>query len=314
MSKVAVIIPAYNSQQYIGDTVRSVINQTYSDWQIVVSDDNSSDQTIDVVNKFKKTDSRIEVYTHTNLGYAANCNYGLSKVSQDTDFIMFLDNDDFLEPYALELLVERLDTNPDAVAAYGLPRFVNHLGEPDSQKPERYFGYPRYFIRNDKLLEVRDEEPNTDFSAMVIWSQIATGGQILIRKQAIVELGGMDLNVGIGSDWDLWIQLALMGSFIFTKTIVMNKRYHDNNASSQGRILAISEPAIRKKLQASDKLTAKQKKIARLGHLYSCYFKLIWSREAFLKGGIFPGIRQLIRAMKAYLIYLRDWTLMRYAD
>ena len=101
---VSVIIPAYNAEKYIEQCVKSVINQTYKRLEIIIVNDGSKDNTLDILEKLKATDERIVLINQMNKGLPAARNTGLKKCSGD--FIFFLDSDDWIERECIEILTE----------------------------------------------------------------------------------------------------------------------------------------------------------------------------------------------------------------
>ena len=100
---VSIITPMYNNESVIEKTIQSVINQTYTNWELILIDDCSYDKTTTIVNAFTKKDSRIKVYKHsTNKGAAQTRNLGTKKARGN--YIAFLDADDWLEKDAVEEL------------------------------------------------------------------------------------------------------------------------------------------------------------------------------------------------------------------
>ncbi|WP_416147719.1 glycosyltransferase family 2 protein [Salipaludibacillus sp. HK11] len=91
--KVSVITPSYNSERYIGKTIESVINQTYQNWEMIIVDDASSDETVPLINQYKKEDSRIHVIALEENKGAANARNVAIQQSEGR-FIAFLDSDD----------------------------------------------------------------------------------------------------------------------------------------------------------------------------------------------------------------------------
>jgi len=105
--KVSVIIPCYNQGDYIGETLQSLQSQYYSNWECVVIDDGSTDNTVAVVDDFCQKDSRILLFSKSNGGSASARNFGLTKVSGD--YIQFLDADDLLDELKFQKQVELME-------------------------------------------------------------------------------------------------------------------------------------------------------------------------------------------------------------
>ena len=120
--KISIIIPAYNSESTLSSAVKSALNQTYKNFEIIIVNDGSSDKTQNVIDFFCKKDSRIISFSHpSNKGVSAARNTALRASSGD--YILFLDSDDTLLPYALEYsLKAALHFNADYVDSYHLVR------------------------------------------------------------------------------------------------------------------------------------------------------------------------------------------------
>ena len=100
-SLVSIITPIFNSEIYISETIESVINQTYTNWELILIDDNSTDKTIEIVNQFIEKNNRIKLLRNkTNLGAAITRNKGI--IIAKGSYITFLDSDDLWKPNKLE--------------------------------------------------------------------------------------------------------------------------------------------------------------------------------------------------------------------
>jgi glycosyltransferase involved in cell wall biosynthesis len=105
--KSSIIIPTYNRSSYLGETLASVINQTDTNWEIIVVDDNSTDNTITMVSELCRKDNRIKLVVkpkHFKKGPASSRNLGF--IESSGDYIIFLDSDDLLMPYCLQQRIE----------------------------------------------------------------------------------------------------------------------------------------------------------------------------------------------------------------
>ncbi len=143
--KVSIIIPAYNVESYIGRTLKSCIEQSYDDIEIVVVNDGSTDKTSEIIEKFM--DARIVKLTQVNQGVSAARNLGLNTATGD--FCIFLDGDDWLEADAVKYLIETyerekcftISTYKDAYLQKNVIQIVNSetpLG------PEGYYSWNNY--------------------------------------------------------------------------------------------------------------------------------------------------------------------------
>ncbi len=121
MAKVTVLMPTYNVEKYVREAVESVLRQTFTDFELLVIDDCSTDGTLEVVRSI--SDPRIRIERNTkNLGLADNLNRGLNLI--DTELVARMDGDDIAEPFWLEREVEVLDRHPEiGIVSGGFERF-----------------------------------------------------------------------------------------------------------------------------------------------------------------------------------------------
>lgn len=107
MEKVSVIIPMYNSEGYINRCIRSVINQSYSNLEIIVINDGSTDGGLELCKKLGLTDERIRIFSQGNEGVAKARNKGMDMATGK--YLFFLDSDDAIHPLLLEELVWQME-------------------------------------------------------------------------------------------------------------------------------------------------------------------------------------------------------------
>src|SRR5215510_5872921 len=135
-ARVSVVIPAYNRADLIGETIRSVLNQTFDDFEIIIVDDGSTDSTKEVVSRF---DGPIKYFYQENRGRSCARNRGF-EVSGG-DYVCFLDSGDVLEPRMLERQVSLLDSNSHLGFVYSDYQFINQTSE-ILPRPEVFRGRP----------------------------------------------------------------------------------------------------------------------------------------------------------------------------
>lgn len=103
--KVSIIMPVYNTEKYVEDALRSIMNQTLTDIEIIVINDGSTDNSLQIINRLAAEDERIRVYSKENEGLSKSRNLGMQKISGE--YVYFMDSDDLLELDALESCYER---------------------------------------------------------------------------------------------------------------------------------------------------------------------------------------------------------------
>src|SRR3989338_8567336 len=127
--EVSIIIPAFNSAEYISETLQSIIAQSFVNWEALVIDDCSSDNTADVVKRYEKIDSRISYYRlDSNSGRPAiPRNYGIKRAKGR--YIAFLDSDDLWFPSRLERQMEYFSRHPDVTLVFSDSINIVHKGD-----------------------------------------------------------------------------------------------------------------------------------------------------------------------------------------
>jgi teichuronic acid biosynthesis glycosyltransferase TuaG len=125
---VSVIMPAYNCEKYVVEAINSVLAQTYKNWELLVLDDGSKDNTLQIIEEFSQKDSRIKALPNgKNMGVSATRNRGIELAS--CDWIAFLDSDDMWEPLKLEKQFEVVE-NKSAEFLFTGSSYINEVGEP----------------------------------------------------------------------------------------------------------------------------------------------------------------------------------------
>ncbi|MDO3695141.1 glycosyltransferase family 2 protein [Wenyingzhuangia sp. chi5] len=106
---VSIITPCYNSENFIADTIKSVQNQSYENWEMLITDDGSTDSSIKIIEKFAAKDPRIKLFKISNAGAAVARNHSIEQAKGT--FIAFLDSDDMWLPQKLEKQINFMQTN-----------------------------------------------------------------------------------------------------------------------------------------------------------------------------------------------------------
>ncbi len=171
---VSVIVPCHNLARYLPAAVRSVQRQTLTDWEIIIVDDASPDETQQVANDLAASDDRIRVVTNErNLYLAGTLNKGISEAVGR--YILPLDADNMIAPETLQALADALDSNRRVDIAYGAAKFVLEDGAtPDpSVAPDGVSGWPRDFSYREQI-QHRNQIPSTCMYRRTVWE--TTGG------------------------------------------------------------------------------------------------------------------------------------------
>lgn len=307
MVRVSIVIPAYNAARYLSQTVESVRAQAIADWELVIIDDGSTDNTANLGWEFGRRDSRIRLIRQPNMGVAAARNRGMVEARPATPYITFLDHDDVWEPQTLELLIEALESRPEAVAAYGLAHYIDAQGRafrPGELEAEQQ---GRKGVRDGRIVPLGDDAPTT-FTALNLneGCRIATPGQVLIRRSELEGVGGFDPGCTPCDDWDMWLRLSRRGYFAFVQKRVLGYRLHGENASLGKQRMERAHRATRRKLLLSTEPGSDERRIALLGYRYYCGRKLTYMLGSLADGAVVEAARQCARAARSYTRMWQD--------
>lgn len=209
MPQISVIIPAYNAEKTIKKTIASVLNQTFTDFEIIVINSSSLDLTQSIVDNIQ--DNRISVFTYPKANVAVNRNRGLKYAMGE--YLSFLDADDLWTPDKLKSQYEGLQSNPDAAVAYSLTDAIDE---------------------NDKFLRKFSHEIRTGdvYSNLLLANFVANGSNILVRNSALEQIGGFDETLTNAHIIDISLRLAAKYNFVAVNKVQVLYRIHPSSMSS----------------------------------------------------------------------------------
>jgi glycosyltransferase involved in cell wall biosynthesis len=195
---VSVIVPCYNYAQYIGDCLESLLAQTFQDWECIVINDGSTDNSVEIIKQYCNKDSRIICLTQTNSGPTVARNFGL-KHSQG-EYIQFLDADDKIEFNKFEIQVQLFEIHENVDLVYSEAKFFNNV------HPEKL---------HDNLDLISKSELKTisgggdELIQALLKENIMVISSPLTKKKVFTDFGGMDTDLYYYEDWELWARLAI---------------------------------------------------------------------------------------------------------
>ena len=213
MPLISIVIPLYNKERFIKETLDSVFNQSFTDYEIIIVNDGSTDSSVFIVNAIE--DQRITVLSNQNKGVSHARNFGISKAN--SDLIALLDGDDLWEPNHLENLYNLYEKFPDCglyATAYNKKYFNGEkIKASYNGLAKEYFG----------IIE--------DYFSASIKDGIAWTSAVLIPMKTFRKVGVFDEEMRSGQDTDLWIRIALKDSVAFSSIASSNKiilapKYH----------------------------------------------------------------------------------------
>ena len=213
IAKVSVIIPAYNGDRFIAEAIDSVLHQTYQNYEIIVVDDGSTDNTAQVVRQYGKA---VRYLSQRNQGVAASRNLGLAAALGD--YIAFLDQDDVFLPHKLSTQVELMDRSDD-------------LGIVNSGWQICTMEKIDFHRQVETAVKPWSRIPDLSPANLIVWKPVFLGA-MLFRRTWLEKIGGFDRTLEQTPDVDLVLRLAAIGCpAAWVEQITVKYRQHAANAS-----------------------------------------------------------------------------------
>ena len=205
--KFSIITPLYNKEQYIAETIDSVLAQTYTDFEFIIVNDSSTDRSAEVVKSYD--DYRIQLYTKPNGGVSAARNYGIKKASGE--IICFLDADDLWKNNYLEELNKTIILYPEI--SFFCSSYLSFVGEPSKivDHTDLKNKYPGEIIVVDYF-----EASIKYFGSVALTSAVAVKKSLLDTMDY-----WFDEKYCIGEDNDMWVRVALKSRLVYNNNPLM---------------------------------------------------------------------------------------------
>jgi glycosyltransferase involved in cell wall biosynthesis len=225
---VTIVVPLYNGGRFIGETLRSVLAQTFERFEVIVVDDGSTDDGPAVV-EAHRSDARVQLVRNPHLGVAEARNAGAAHASERARYLVFLDADDLWHADALATLVDALDRRPDAAGAFVLAEYIDGAGEVlhPGDFPRHMRG--REDLRDGRLVP-RDSAADVESEHLFLSNLVYPPSCLLVRRAAFETAGGFDGRY-LAEDWEFVVRLAAVGPLVPVDRVLAGYRRHASNAS-----------------------------------------------------------------------------------
>lgn len=225
MPKVSIITTTYKHEKFISQTIESILNQTFSDWELLIWDDNWPDKTYEVALEYSKKDPRIKVWKHkNNLWIVGNTNFLLSKVSIESEYIAFLEWDDLFIPDNLEKKLWIFNKFPEVGLVYNNLDFINDRWEVIATN---ILKKAPFYLKNSKLTKEQLIKYETFY---VSYSTLMFRKDILLKEKINNPTDDKLYSV---SDWDLFFRISTMYNCYWIEDSMTLYRRHAGNLSGQ---------------------------------------------------------------------------------
>ncbi len=199
--KISIITASYNYAEYIKETIESVLNQDYSNWEMIVVDDGSKDNSIDVIKSYCKKDDRIKLYTHENninKGLIETIKLGLTMAT--SEWVAFLESDDTFKKEKLSKCIEAIEKYKDV-------DFIFTDVELVGDKQEIHKRFKNYFEEQRKIIG-KNKYPLKILHTLLKDNRIPTFSCVMLKKELF---NGVDFNSPTPPCLDHWLWAQILG-------------------------------------------------------------------------------------------------------
>ncbi len=205
---VSIIIPAYNAELYIAETINSIVFQTHSNWELIIVNDGSKDKTEGIIQSFLK-DKRIQYHYQENAGVSVARNNGYHFSSGK--YVAFLDADDLWVPHRLKKMLEKFQQEASLGLVHSYMQIINENSE---RQQEFHKG------KEGHLLE-----------SLLLWNgcNIPAPSSILVKREVLERVGGFDKDLSTAADQEFFFRVANSYKVGMCKEVLGLYRVHGNN-------------------------------------------------------------------------------------
>lgn len=209
---ISVLMPVYNAQRYLSAAVESILHQSFQDFEFLIVNDGSTDRSLALLQRYAAQDARIRLISRENTGYVQALNEMLALAQGE--FLARMDADDVALPERFARQVAFLQQHPEVVCVGGAQDWIDGAG--------------RFLLHH----------PEAEQDAAI--QQLALTGQTpinhpsaLMRRRAVLQVGGYDESLHPAEDLDLWLKLGEVGQLANLPDTVLQYRQHDQSVSER---------------------------------------------------------------------------------
>lgn len=273
---ISVIIPAYNSEKTIVETINSVLQQSYTNFELIVINDGSSDRTLELLQTIQ--DSRIKIFSYPNGGVSRARNRGIAKATGE--YISFLDADDRWTPDKLKLQWTTLQQFPQAALAYSWVYF-------ESESQLSYADKSSYFTGNV-------------YPELLIKNFLHTASNPLIRRDIIDSLGVFDPELKTCEDWEFYLRIAAQKEFILVPKVQIIYRQSTTSLTSNIQQIARDHQLVIERAFAVAPQQLQHLKRQSLAWSYKYLAQQYIKHQSHQIGGLKAAIDNIVKAAFCY--------------
>lgn len=291
MAKVSVIIPTYNQPMLLCEAIDSVLNQTFNDLELIIVDDGSTDNTSDIIARYKKRSNKIRYFFQKNGGPSAARNAGIQL--SNGEYVSFLDHDDILLPTKIEKQVDFLSTNKNFGMVFSNAYEFNREG----------------VTKKYRLKNIDRRQMSGYILKYLIMRCFILSPSVMIRRTVLDDIGYFDTRFLFSQDWDYWLRVARKYEIGFLDEVLVGYRRHAGNITNN------LELHIKERHKVIDFAFDKKiipdaiSKYVRLSHAFICYE---YGEECLVRGNRTKARSEFVKSLiynpfniKTYIVLIK---------
>lgn len=223
---ISVIVPNYNHSLFLKERIDSILEQTYSNFEIIILDDCSTDNSREIIEAYRNNPKVYQIiYNENNSGSTFkqwNKGIGLAR----GEYIWIAESDDYAKPRLLEVLYKGFEDDSGAVLSYTQSYRMNKEGVVTGNWREQTMN-----MRHTEVFDTDFTMPGIDFiqKFLIYKNVIPNVSAVLFKKNAYLKVGGVDMQIKYCADWLLWLKLGLEGDIFFSEEKLNYFRYHSES-------------------------------------------------------------------------------------
>lgn len=204
---VSIVLPVYNGARFLRESIESILNQTYTEWELLILDDCSTDETPGISLEYAGSDKRIHYYRNEkNLRLPGNLNRGFSLATGE--YLTWTSDDNCFRPTALERMVSALDSNPEIGLVYASYQLMDENG-----------------LLKEILTADRDGESH------ILGSNVV-GACFMYTRSVYEQVGDYDVDLMLVEDFDYWQRVMMKFRAMPISEVLYDYRWHDASLTS----------------------------------------------------------------------------------
>ncbi|MDC1505581.1 glycosyltransferase [Winogradskyella sp.] len=223
MPLVSVILPNYNYARYLPLRIESILNQTFTDFELIILDDASSDNSLEVIEQYKNRDQRIRLIANTVNSGNTFIQWQKGITEAKGTYIWIAEADDFCEPDLIENLLPAFD-DTETIISFCQSKITNSKGDTIKK-----WGYTNAEITNLFTKNQLFNGKQLIAKALVHENVLPNASAVIFRKSIYEKVGGVDVVLKSNADWLFWLSAACYGKISFYSEALNYFRRHDQS-------------------------------------------------------------------------------------